>query len=67
MENLHRSKEYLSVVQNGFRKSTEEDVLTAQKKVVDEARLKDLKAKNYLFSLIDKTILKTIIHKKTSK
>ena len=44
------------MVQNGFRTSTEEDVLTAQKKVVDEARLKDLKAKNYLFSSIDKTI-----------
>lgn len=30
-------------------------------------RLKDLKAKNYLFQSIDRTILKTITQKETSK
>lgn len=68
IENLLRSKEYWSVVHGGFREPGEEEIFTAaEKKVIDEARLKDLKAKNYLFSSIDKTILKTITHKEASK
>lgn len=39
----------------------------AQQKTLEEARLKDLKAKNYLFSSINRTILKTITQKDTSK
>ncbi|XP_048231264.1 uncharacterized protein LOC125370294 [Ricinus communis] len=68
MENLLRSKEYWSVVQNGFVVPESEEALTAvEKKMLDEARLKDLKAKNYLFNSIDKTILKIITQKETSK
>jgi hypothetical protein len=34
---------------------------------LDEEKLKDLKAKNYLFQAIDKSILKTITQKETAK
>lgn len=39
------------------------ELIAAQQKALEDARLKDLKAKNYLFSSIDKTILKTIAQK----
>ena len=68
MENLLRSKEYWCVVRDGFVEATSDETMTdAQRKTLDEARLKDLKAKNYLFSAIDKTVLKTITLKNTSK
>ncbi|CAM8994809.1 unnamed protein product [Rhodiola kirilowii] len=44
-----------------------ETLTAAQKKVVEDLRLKDLKAKNYLFASIDKSILKTITNKSTAK
>lgn len=68
MENLLRSKEYWSVVESGL-----EDLRgitnpsPAQQNTFDEAKLKDLKAKNYLFQSIDRAILKTIAQKETSK
>jgi hypothetical protein len=66
MENLLRSKEYWSIVETGI------PVLPAaataeQRNSVDEARLKDLKAKNYLFQSIDRAISETILDKTTSK
>jgi hypothetical protein len=66
MENLLRSKEYWSTVETGI------PVLPAaataeQRNSVDEARLKDLKAKNYLFQSIDRAISETILDKTTSK
>ncbi|KAL1193317.1 hypothetical protein V5N11_012556 [Cardamine amara subsp. amara] len=68
MENLLRSKEYWSVIQSGFKEPREDEVMSAaQQKTLDEAKLKDLKAKNYLFQSIDKSILKTITQKETSK
>lgn len=68
MENLLRSKEYWSVIQSGFEEPKENEAVdTAQQKAIDEARLKDLKAKNYLFQSIDKSILKTITQKETAK
>ncbi|KAG7544127.1 GAG-pre-integrase domain [Arabidopsis thaliana x Arabidopsis arenosa] len=68
MENLLRSKEYFGVVQKGVTEPTSEETLSeVEKKALAEARLKDLKAKNYLFSAIDKSILKTITLKDTSK
>ncbi|XP_020270667.1 uncharacterized protein LOC109845811 [Asparagus officinalis] len=68
MENLLRSKEYWSVVQTGYKEPGEEEVLsTAYQKALDDAKLKDLKAKNYLFQSIDKSILKTITRKETAK
>jgi len=68
MENLMRSKEYWSVIQSGFEEPKENEALNAaQQKAIEEARIKDLKAKNYLFQSIDKSILKTIIQKDTAK
>ncbi|XP_074327355.1 uncharacterized protein LOC141665271 [Apium graveolens] len=77
MENLLRSKEYWSVIESGIEKAKENEATSkdsqneatkkAQQKAFDEARLKDLKAKNYLFQSIDKSILKTITHKETAK
>ena len=68
MENLLRSKEYWVVVESGYTEPTSRDGMTAvQIKNLDEMKLKDLKAKNYLFQSIDKSILKTITQKETSK
>lgn len=38
-----------------------------QLKTAEENKLMDLKAKNYLFQAIDKTILETILNKDTAK
>ena len=43
------------------------DPTEVQKKTVEELRLKDLKAKNYLFQAIDRSILETILKKDTAK
>lgn len=68
MENLLRSKEYWVVIDPGFEELRRTEVLTpAQQKALDEAKLKDLKTKNYLFQSIDKTTLKTITQKETAK
>lgn len=68
MENLLRSKEYWKVVDEGYQKiRAGEQVTVTQQKNYDENKLKDLKACNYLFQLIDKSILKTITRKKTAK
>lgn len=61
MENLLQSKEYWSVIESGIKEPKEnEPINVAQQKELDEAKLKDLKAKNYLFQAIDKSILKTV-------
>ncbi|GMI66249.1 hypothetical protein HRI_000294200 [Hibiscus trionum] len=68
MENFLRSKEYWGVVENGVPAAADEVTLTdAQKKIHEEQKLKDLKAKNYLFQALDRSILETIINKDTSK
>ncbi|XP_074305992.1 uncharacterized protein LOC141641220 [Silene latifolia] len=68
MENLLRSKEYWTVVEAGYVQPDKMDALTdAQRKSLEESKHKDLKAKNYLFQSLDKTILKTITQKETSK
>lgn len=68
MENLLRSKEYWSVVETGYEEPASEEVLNAgQRKILEDMKLKDLKAKNYLFQSIDKSILKTIVQKETAK
>lgn len=52
MENFLRSKDYWQLVETGFTELVNEEALSAaQKKALDKLRLKDLKAKNYLFSL----------------
>ena len=50
MENFLRSKEYWSLIEQGIPTAEAGAELTeGQKKVIEGAKLKDLKAKNYLF------------------
>ncbi|KAG6480327.1 hypothetical protein ZIOFF_063827 [Zingiber officinale] len=58
--NMFMSKEYWTVVISGVAESIEGVALT-------DAQLKDLKAKNYLFQAIDRSILETILCKNTAK
>ena len=68
MKNFLRSKEYWTVVVSGVAEPAEGVVLTdAQKTELEWLKLKDLKAKNYLFQAIDRSILETILCKDTSK
>ena len=68
MENFLKSKEYWQVVDSGVAKLAEGVVLTdAQRTEREGLQLKDLKAKNYLFQAIDRSILETILCKDTSK
>lgn len=68
MENLFRSKEYWGVIDPGFAELESSTQLSAaQQKTLDEMRLKDLKARNFLFYSIDKNVLRTITQKNTAK
>ncbi|PHT49015.1 hypothetical protein CQW23_13223 [Capsicum baccatum] len=68
MENFLRSKEFWPVVTVGVQEPATGTALSeAQKAELDSLRLKDLKAKNYLFQAIDRSILETILCKDTSK
>ena len=58
MENFLRSKEYWHIVETGLSTVAKDaDLSNEQKKVVVDQRLKDLRAKNYLFQDIDHSIL----------
>lgn len=68
MENLLRSKKYWQLVENGVPTPPDGVELTeAQSKTIEDQRLMDLKAKNYLFQAIDRTIMETILDKESSK
>ena len=68
MENFLRSKEYWMIVVSGVAEPTKGVVLIdAQKTELEGLKLKDLKAKNYLFQSIDCSILETILCKDTAK
>ncbi|KAG8645967.1 hypothetical protein MANES_10G112229v8 [Manihot esculenta] len=68
MENFLRSKEYWSLVENGVPAAAEGETLTdVQKKSIDDQKLKDLKAKNFLFQALDHSVLETILEKDTAK
>ena len=68
MEKFLRSKEYWGLVENGIPVATEGVVLTyAQRKNIKDQMLKNLKAKNYLFQALDRSILETILNKDTTK
>lgn len=68
MENFLRSKEYWHVVESRIGEPEADVVLTnTQKTELEGKKLKDLKAKNYLFQAIDRPILETILNKETSK
>ena len=63
-----RSKEYWQVVETGFSAAADDiDLSDDQQKAIADQRLKDLRAKNYLFQAIDRSILETILNKETSK
>ncbi|XP_031248142.1 uncharacterized protein LOC116105908 [Pistacia vera] len=66
--NFIRSKEYSHVVSKGITEPVDRTTMTqAQRMELEGQRLKDLKAKNYLFQAIDRSILETILCKDTSK
>ena len=68
MENFLRSKEYWTIVVSRVAEPTEGVVLTdAQRTKFEGLKLKDLKAKNYLFQAIDRSILETILCNDTTK
>ncbi|CAN6685906.1 unnamed protein product [Malus baccata var. baccata] len=68
MENFLRSKEYWSLVEHGIPAAAEGASLAeGQRKVFEDQKLKDLKAKNYLFQAIDRAVLETILNKDTAK
>ena len=55
-------------MEDGVNTPAEGEILTnAQKAELEAKKLKDLKAKNYLFQAIDRPILETILCKETSK
>ncbi|RDX83506.1 hypothetical protein CR513_35566, partial [Mucuna pruriens] len=68
MKNFLRSKEYWQVVSDGIPVPEISMTMTdARKTEIEGLRLKDLKAKNYLFQAINRPILETILCKDTSK
>ncbi|KAF5476877.1 hypothetical protein F2P56_003568 [Juglans regia] len=68
MENFLRSKEYWTVVVSGVAEPAEGAMQTdVQQTKLEEMKLKDLKANNYLFQAIDRSILETILCKDTAK
>jgi len=68
MENFLRSKEYWSLIEDGIPTVIEGVQPTpAQMKAIEDAKLKDFKAKNYLFQSIDRSILETILNKDSAK
>ena len=42
-------------------------MIESLKKIVEEAKLRDMKIKNFLFQVIDRGIMETILDKNTSK
>ncbi|CAL8156633.1 unnamed protein product [Prunus armeniaca] len=69
MENFLRSKEFWSLVEEGIPvpEADGSGLTTAQKKTIEDQKLKDLKVKNYLFQTIDRNIMETILVKDTAK
>ncbi|KAL4318983.1 hypothetical protein GQ457_18G013240 [Hibiscus cannabinus] len=68
MENFLRSKEYWYVIEDGIQElEAGTNMTNAQKLEIDAQKLKDLKAKNYIFQAIDCSILEMILFKDTTK
>lgn len=68
MENFLRSKEYWSLIENGILQPTPGVAVTeADQKKIEESKLRDFKAKNYLYQAIDRVTLETILNKGTAK
>ncbi|KAB2626152.1 hypothetical protein D8674_017812 [Pyrus ussuriensis x Pyrus communis] len=62
-------KEYWSLIETGYEEPAKgaQPLSEARQKKLDAMKLKDLKAKNYLFQAIDRSILETMLEKDTSK
>lgn len=67
MENFLRSKEYWDVVEKGCVQPTGRVLTDTQQASYNTLKLKDLRAKNYLFQAIDRPIMETILKKDTAK
>jgi hypothetical protein len=65
MENLLRSKEYWSLIENRVI-TVPPNATVEQRRISDESKLRDLKVKNYLFQAIDISILETILVRDTA-
>jgi hypothetical protein len=60
MDNLIRSEEYWSLIEHGVTIAAP-NAIAELTRLANESKLRDLKVKNYLFQLIDKSILETIL------
>ena len=68
MENFLRSKEYWSLIEQEIPTvEVGAKLIEWQNKVIENAKLKDLKAKNYIFQVIDRSVLETILNKDIAK
>jgi hypothetical protein len=68
MKTLLKSKEYWVVIEPGYTEPRDgAEITPAQQTTLEQMRLTDLKAQNYLFQSIDKQILKTMTQKETAK
>jgi hypothetical protein len=68
IENFLRSKEYWDLIETGITAAAEgSNFSEIQQKTYEDQKLKDLKAKNYMFQAIDQSILETILKKDTTK
>ncbi|PNX78905.1 retrovirus-related Pol polyprotein from transposon TNT 1-94, partial [Trifolium pratense] len=66
MENLLRSKEYWSLIENGVTIAPA-NATPDQVQAANASKIMDMKVKNYLFQSIDRAILETILAKDTAK
>nr|GMD28110.1 Retrovirus-related Pol polyprotein from transposon TNT 1-94 [Ipomoea batatas] len=66
MENFLKSREFWDVVESDVAEPTA-GMTSEQRAELKALKLKDLRAKNYLFQAIDRSILETILCKETSK
>ena len=68
MENFLHSKEYWHLIETGITAVADgSDLSETRKKTYEDQKLKDLKAKNYMFQAVDRSILETIFKKDTTK
>jgi len=65
---LYEIKEFWKLIENGIPEEREGTILTeTQSKAIFDLKLKDLKARNFLFQEIDRVVLETIFKKDTVK
>lgn len=68
MENLLRAKGIWNMVAEGYSEPAEgAEVTAAQKKELEDLKMKDHQVKHYLFQAIDRTVFEQILDRRTSK